>query len=57
MVFRLSVALLTVLVLAGVLAPKEFGVWSQRAQAAGLVEADRARTLATELLAALLEED
>jgi len=30
---------------------------SQRAQAAGLVEADRARTLATELLAALLEED
>ena len=39
MVFRLSVALLTLLVLAGVLAPREFGAWSQRAQAAALAGA------------------
>ncbi len=36
MVFRLSIALLAILVIAGVAAPESFGAWSQRLQAATL---------------------
>ncbi|UNK48324.1 BCCT family transporter [Lysobacter sp. S4-A87] len=39
MVFRLSVALLTLLVLAGVIAPEAFGSWSQQVQASTLAGA------------------